>query len=240
MTPKEPSRIEYKYYIPGSIRSLVLNDLLHFMNVDLHENLPDRSYKVASVYFEDHALTSYHEKLEGQPYRKKVRLRFYSNSNFSEGNLEVKHKKLDRGFKLKIALSETVMENLLSGNIGQHLDEIEDGSLKRIMVELKSSKLKPFVRIDYRRVAMYSKTDSNVRVTLDSDVKVSRVSSGPMVPPYIPVVPRGLDILEIKSGHFFPYYLCRLINRYSLKRCAISKYALAVQNIGVNSTLNRG
>ena len=89
------------------------------MHFDRHENLPDHSYKVASIYFEDHGLTSYHEKLEGQPYRKKVRVRFYPQSNLAGGNLEIKYKKLDQGFKSRIALSESVMKNLLNGNIDE-------------------------------------------------------------------------------------------------------------------------
>jgi hypothetical protein len=240
MTPKETLRIEYKYFVPEKNRSRVLNDLLYFMNVDCNENLPDRSYKVASIYFEDHALTSYHEKLEGKAFRKKIRLRFYPHLNTEGGNLEIKCKKFDKGFKLKMSLSKTIIENLLSGNIKECLEETENDSLERLLVELKSNGLKPFIRIDYRRVALYSKTDSNVRVTLDTDIRGSRVLKGPMIPPYIPVVPRGLEVLEIKSGNFFPYYLCDLVNKYSLKRSAISKYALAVQSIGLNSSMSRG
>ena len=235
----EPSRIEYKYFIPAKIRSHILNDLLHFIHIDRHENLPDRSYKIASVYFEDHGLTSYHKKLEGQPYRKKTRLRFYPQSKLVGGNLEIKCKRLDRGSKVKMALSETVMKNLLDGNIDASLGEIKDRYLKRVLYELKASGSKPFVRIDYRRVAMYSKTDSSVRITLDSDIRGSRALKNPLIHPYIPVVPRGLEILEIKSALFFPHYLCRLIRKYSLKRSAISKYALAVQSIGLNSSMSR-
>ena len=234
----KPSRIEYKYFIHKRIRPHILNDLLQFMHFDRHENLPDHSYKVASIYFEDHGLTSYHEKLEGQPYRKKVRVRFYPQSNLAGGNLEIKYKKLDQGFKSRITLSESVMKNLLNGNIDERLKELEDPFLERIMVELKTNGFKPFIKIDYNRVALQSKTDTSVRVTLDSDVRCTRFLRNQTVHTYISVVPRGMEILEIKSGRYFPYFLCYLIKKYSLKKSAISKYAYAVQNLGLNSSMN--
>ena len=238
MKNNKPSRIEYKYLIPDRIRSSVLTDLLQFMHVDQHGNLPDRSYKVASIYFEDHALTSYHEKIEGRPYRKKFRVRFYPQLTGSGGNLEVKCKLIDKGFKVKVALSETAIGNLLNGDINECLEEIKDSSLELVLAEMKANGLKPFVRIDYRRVAMFSKTDSSVRVTLDSDIKASRVMENQRILPYIPIVPRGLEVLEVKSDSLFPFYLCRLVRKYSLKRFAVSKYAFAVQNIGLNSAMS--
>ena len=203
-----PTRIEYKYFVYKKIRPYILNDLLQFMHFDRHENLPDHSYKVASVYFEDHGLISYHEKLEGQPYRKKIRVRFYPQSNLAGGNLEIKYKKLDQGFKSRIALSESVMKNLLNGNIDESLKELEDPFLERVMVELKTNGFKPFIKIDYNRVALQSKTDTSVRVTLDSDVRCARFLRNQTVHTHISGVPRGMESVEIKSGRFFPYYLC--------------------------------
>ena len=233
-----PTRIEYKYFVYKRIRPYILNDLLQFMHFDRHENLPDHSYKVASVYFEDHGLISYHEKLEGQPYRKKIRVRFYPQSNLSGANLEIKFKKIEQGFKTRIHLSESVMTNLLNGSGNESLKAIEDPLLRRVIVELKTNGLKPFIKIDYNRIAFHSKTDTNVRVTLDSDVKCSRFLRNRTAHTHIPVIPSEMEILEIKSGRYFPYFLCYLIKKYSLKKSAISKYAYAVQNLGLNSSMN--
>lgn len=232
------TRIEYKYFIYKKFRPYILNDLLQFMHFDRHENLPDHSYKVASIYFEDHGLTSYQEKLEGQPYRKKTRIRFYPQSNFAGANLEIKYKNIEQGFKTKINLSESLMTDLLNGSGNESLKTIENPVLRRVIVGLKTSGLKPFVKIDYNRIAFYSKTDTNVRVTLDSDVKCSRFSRHLTAHTHIPVIPSEMEILEIKSGRYFPYFLCYLIKKYSLKKSAISKYAYAVQNLGLNSSMS--
>jgi SPX domain protein involved in polyphosphate accumulation len=232
------TRIEYKYFVYKKNRPYILNDLLQFMHFDRHKNLLDHSYKVASIYFEDHGLTSYQEKLEGQPYRKKIRVRFYPQSNFTGANLEIKYKKIEQGFKIRINLSESVMKNLLNGSVNESLKTIEDPVLRRVIVELKTNGLKPFVKIDYNRIAFYSKTDTNVRVTLDSNVKCSRFLKHRMARTHIPVIPSEMEILEIKSDHYFPYFLCYLIKKYSLKKSAISKYVYAVQNLGLNSSMS--
>ena len=85
---------------------------------------------------------------------------------------------------------------------------------------------------------MFSKTDRNVRITLDRNIRCQRLVGKDHFNSSIHVGSPANVILEIKSPGYFPYWLAHIIKKYSLRRQAISKYALAVQDLAVNSSLS--
>ena len=94
-----------------------------------------------------------------------------------------------------------------------------------------------FIIVNYRRIALFSKIDQAVRITIDSDVFCDRFQGNIDVTPNISVFPMHKNILEIKTPGYFPDWLRYIIKKYGLKREAISKYALSVQSLAVNSSM---
>ena len=94
-----------------------------------------------------------------------------------------------------------------------------------------------FVIINYKRMALFAKTDQAVRITIDSDVFCDRFQGDIDITPNISVLPMHKNILEIKTPGYFPDWLRYIIKKYGLKREAISKYALSVQSLAVNSSM---
>lgn len=223
-------RIEYKYFIPHSKSSQLLNDLNQFCRPDRHGKGGSGGYKVASIYLDQFNMRGYHQKIEGQNLRTKVRLRFYPSDKTRNSYLEFKQKIFDRIDKQKTFAGD------YSVFFNTAVPKEEDNDLILNMEALKRyTGLKPVVRVDYMRNALFSKTDSTVRVTLDTNVVCARFK-GDHSQPHIKVFPAGLDVLEIKSPGHMPYYLSRVIDKYRLQRSAISKYASAIQSISTNSS----
>lgn len=229
-------RFEHKYFVPYRIRTALLNDLLTFTRVDTHAT-PTGGYRVASIYFDDPGLTAYHEKLQGQSHRLKVRCRFYPNGAEDFFNLEFKRKSADRNSKDKVILPMRQLKSLLAQ---QYANVIPEGGrtndLDRLLLEIRQRHMRPFLRIDYSRIPLFVRCDHKVRVTLDNRIRTGRITLGRETT--LPVIPDYFSILEIKGEDHFPLSLASIIRKYALKRRAISKYSLAAQSIAVNSALS--
>ena len=233
------ARIEYKYYLPLPIKSFFLVDLKKFTKADQYAIGKELSYKVVSIYFDNLDIKSYHDKLSGAAQRVKLRLRYYptTSDSLSQVNIEVKYKILDNVVKKKTRISYQLFLNILQSNFSKFDFDDSDPVISSILRLIRVNKFYPFVRIDYLRSAFYATNDQYVRITIDSNVVCNRFSGDMHLKPHIPVLPAGMEILEIKSPNYFPFWLSYIIKKYSLSRTAVSKYMLSVQNLAVNNTL---
>ncbi len=232
-------RIEYKYYIPLSIRQHLLHDLKKFTKNDFYSNNKDEGYRVASIYYENHTLKSYHDKLEGQAKRVKLRLRFYPpimEGHF--GNIEFKYKVFDKILKRKTKISYNELKLICTNNDFFYEDVLQSSEPLHILKVRHLHDFQAFIRIDYSRRAFFATIDKNIRMTLDCDIKCCRFNGNLNQTFHVQVLSRDIAILEIKTPGYFPFWLSYIIKKYSLKRTAISKYSLSVQNLSVNSSLN--
>lgn len=232
------ARHEYKYYVPVSVYQHLIKDLNNFTTPDEYM-LGRKFYNVYSVYFDNFNLKSYCDKIDGQTNRFKIRLRFYEpDVKSGQINAEIKYKLADNSFREKIIIKHEVFKKLISGESLSVDDIITNPKLKTFVAIQKSANFWPFIRINYERQALFSKVDRNIRLTFDREVSCCRVRGGNLNGSPIRVLPRGKMILEVKFPDYLPYWLVYILKKYSLSRSAISKYALAVQNLAVNSSLS--
>jgi SPX domain protein involved in polyphosphate accumulation len=228
-------RNEYKYFVPITKYAHLLKDIKLFAVADDNATNKDGFYTVSSIYFENLQLRSYFDKLDGLARRYKLRLRFYSMENKDEINFELKCKIFNKCIKKKTKFKSQLLPMILEENC---LEEIKDPILLDFINVKKANGLFPFIRIDYKRKPFFDKNDSNTRITFDYDVNCCRYEEDIDKLPWIPVVPHGNIILEIKTRECFPFWLPYLVKKYSLKKIPISKYLLAVQNVSLNSSLS--
>jgi SPX domain protein involved in polyphosphate accumulation len=234
---KRPDRVEYKYLIPNHIISFVQKDVEMFSEFDLHS--ASKPYFVSSTYFDNHRLQSYHEKLAGDNKRIKLRIRRYSK-NADTYFVEFKIKNSGNGVKIKKTINKYQYDRLLKRDLsflvhGEHA-RLEDNLLFS-MIKLEG--YRPLIEISYQRSAMVSSSDSNIRITFDTDIFCSRISgfSGNISTPLL-VLDNKYTIMEIKGPHYFPSWLDMVLNKYDLKKAAVSKYTMSVQRLASNSTLS--
>jgi SPX domain protein involved in polyphosphate accumulation len=226
MNPENlPEREEYKYYIPRSVYSHLMNDLGMFTKMDDNVKAKDGKYHVTSIYFDSIGLKSYFDKIEGQSKREKLRLRHYPSDIKGPLNVELKCKRGNKCIKKKVRVNRDEWQKILQG--------------KYVGIDLFKgiNHIHPFIRIDYKRKALFAKNDRKIRITVDYNVKCRRFIKGTSSKSYISALKPGAIILEIKTPNYFPFWLTAIIKKYSLNRSAISKYTLAVQSVATNSCL---
>ena len=75
------SRFEFKYVLAQSLREQVEAELGHFVELDPYvQQQPSHQYFVRSLYYDNGAFASFHEKVDGQLTRAKFRLRTYART----------------------------------------------------------------------------------------------------------------------------------------------------------------
>jgi hypothetical protein len=231
-------RIEYKYFVAAWSETPLLNDLRIFCTDDPYcAGRPD-GYRVASIYCENPALQCYFEKVAGLENRFKLRFRFYPDNGQTDPlRLEIKYKLGERIRKGCVDIPRAGLAGLLSGDFSA-LDWHGNATLNHCYRLIKVDGFRPALRIDYRRRAYYARSDSQVRITLDNDVRAARFEGDLQQTATWNVAPPGLAILETKSPGYLPFWLTRILQKYNLARSAISKYAAAVDRVAVRRALS--
>ena len=216
-------RTELKYAISGAERELLIRRLAAVLARDPY-SMPDGTYRVRTLYFDDLYGSALLDTLSGAPVREKYRLRMY-NRDPSFLRLERKTKVYGGCVKPEIRLSPTEARQLLSGNTA-FLETREEPFAQVCMAEARAGGLQPRTVVEYTRVA-FSDVSGSVRITLDSDVRVSsRVDaffeselSG------LPVSERGECVLEVKYDRYLPDYIPPLLGPVGRVRVTNSKFA---------------
>ena len=229
-------RIEYKYFIPWDVRAHLISDLELFVRGDANMQEEKQFYNIASVYFDNYFYKCYDDKEAGLPHRNKIRIRFYPNSHGKFfAKLEFKCRRYDKGFKLRHnldwKLTNMLLENASLSDLESAAAGNKDGLIESIGY-IKSENLFPVMRIDYDRAAFVGRIDKDIRITIDQNIKCctfTDIKHSPNLP--IPTHGNLLSVLEIKSENSIPFWLRAILEKYSCKREAISKYGMGIERI---------
>ena len=216
-------RQELKYPVSGADRALLLSRLRASLTPDPHA--VDRGlYRVRTLYFDDVSATALFDTLSGAPEREKYRLRMY-NADQSFLRLEKKVKRYGGGKKPGALLSPEECRRLLRGDYA-FLGEKPDPFLQQAYAAARAGELLPRCAVDYTRAAFQCPA-GNVRITVDSDILVSRNTDAFFDEPFAgaPALENGLCVLELRFDGFLPDYIPRLLGLDGRARAALSKYA---------------
>jgi SPX domain protein involved in polyphosphate accumulation len=213
-------------------------DLAPFVVDDSHNIANCHYYKVASIYFDNHALRNYLDKVNGLARRLKTRVRFYPSSSTGMYFVEFKYKQGDLSVKHKSQVTETDIKQLLAGNYPSFFKS-KNQVLTSFARHLFSNSMFPFVRIDYVRQAFLAKYGLPLRITIDSQVRCCRYRKDFYGhAPHIRALPANSAILEIKTEGTYPFWLVAILQKYGLKQEAVSKYVYSVQALARTSSLS--
>ena len=233
------SRFEFKYVLAQSLREQVEAELGHFVELDPYvQQQPSHQYFVRSLYYDNGAFASFHEKVDGQLTRAKFRLRTYARTAdepapwFLElkgrhNNLVFKHRTPVVGSYEKHARGEALTRLLLK--------HAAPGAVRnQFEFELFRKQLEPTVLVDYERRPYVSRFDPDFRLTFDS--KLAATLSDSMFPgtgsvprPMLP----GYTVMEVKFRHRVPAWFHRIIQAYQLRRRSISKICTGTEALGL-------
>lgn len=238
-------RYEYKYRISEAKASELRAFLRQFLSYDDYcAGSEDYAYRVHSLYLDSPGYTTFHDTVNGNRNRFKLRIRYYDNRPDSPLFFEVKQR-FDRVIHKKRAVVQREgYRELLSGKppLSRHLmiDDAENlQALRAFSRRLHRLNAMPRVHVAYRREAFEDKEKDSARVTFDREV-LSEPVSGTGLPVELsnPVSVFGNTvILEIKFTNRFPFWLEEMTQRYDLRREAAAKYAEGIirRNSGIIS-----
>jgi hypothetical protein len=216
-------RHELKHPI-NALDACALRTRLHaLMRVDAHADFSGR-YFVRSLYFDDEKNSALQEKQDGLDNREKFRIRMY-NMDQSFILLEKKCKRMGLSKKFSCRLTPDECRMLISGQT-DFLRESGSGLMRELHAKMTGQGFLPRVIVDYTREA-YVHPLGNVRVTIDSNIRLSyQVEQFFQADP--PTVPAsGELILEVKYDRFLPDMIADILQLGSRSAHAFSKYAAA-------------
>lgn len=222
------NRFELKYLLEVDRARRFLADLGGYCRMDPHSD-PERGYSVYSLYWDTPDLECFWEKVDGQKYRRKLRLRRYGDG--ASVFVEIKQR-IDRTVQKRRARmdSEAAAEMFSAAGVGPDAGHGElDPVLQEALYLAHRRRLEPKLAVLYRRLAYFGNYDSELRITLDTRVQYDAHALDirkPFETGKYALEPK-LGVLEIKFNERVPIWLTKLTAHHDLQIVRFSKYCAA-------------
>ena len=216
-------RVENKYFVTDADLALIEARISNVMKKDIHQE--GSCYEIRSLYFDNEWDQCMDENESGVDERKKYRIRIYGPDSQSI-RLEIKEKL--RGFtkKKSCSLSKDETLSIMSGDLPFKMGDRKP--LNLLQVQMRCSNMKPKAIISYERTAYVYET-GNVRVTFDRNIVASKFCDqffDERIDGNMPVLPKGMHILEVKYDELLPDFIASQLEIGTLRKTAFSKYYL--------------
>lgn len=226
------NRWEIKYIVPIKMMYQLTRAIESYVDAD--DNGDEGVYKIRSLYYDTREFKFYHEKIDGQTYRQKVRVRSYGA--FADGDsvffeIKQRHNSSVRKRRVKMNLPDAKM--LIDGedDIGEYIAD-DAKVIDEVKYLFSIHSLVPKLIVSYDRKAFMGKYEDDLRITFDTNLKCSRakhMSDDKTNQKYF--IHPGFAVLEIKANDKVPVWLISVIQRFNLETNRVSKYCLAVETL---------
>ncbi|MDA3847578.1 MAG: polyphosphate polymerase domain-containing protein [Vallitaleaceae bacterium] len=185
-------------------------------------------YEVTSIYFDDRYNTAYLEKIRGDEFRSKYRLRYY-NDEQDFYKLEKKEKWQRMTVKSSTQLEKKVVDEILLGNY-QVIADSQDTLVREFYYGLTKKMLRPKTVIRYHRNA-YMHPIGEFRLTLDTDIRFGLYRDNIPVDQlmYMQAIENNEVIMELKFDGVLPSMISNMIQASRVISSSSSKYVYSRQ-----------
>lgn len=227
-------RTEKKYIITVKQRKQLLRKIGEYIKSDEYGEST-----VCSLYFDTDNYRLIRSSIEKPVYKEKLRLRSYSTPK-QNSNVFLELKKKYKGVVYKRR------QTLAYSSAMDYINNAKLPNDSQIMKEINwamnfYSGLKPKMFIAYDRTAFYSKTDFNLRITFDKNVRfrtdnleLSKGSYGERI------LSPELCIMEIKALNAMPMWLTSALNELKIFPGSFSKYGTAYGIVNQRKSMKNG
>lgn len=225
-------RFEFKYFLEKSVADRIIPELMNYMEWD--DFVGEKEYyECHSLYFDNEKLKAYHEKIEGQLNRKKVRVRTYKRKCEKDDLLffEIKRKSGEVVLKDREVLPEKFLKKFIEDPFSLLQEKNLDlDFLNEIVFEVTNYQLKPTLLVSYKRKPFFAKNDSRFRVTFDYDLEFAK-AKGASYQQTFQKLEEDFVIMEVKFNANMPKWFHQLIEVYRLQRTGSCKYCFGIDLI---------
>ena len=220
-------RKEKKYLITNEQRDELLKILPKYMVFDKYcQN--GNMYTVNNVYFDTPTFNVIRNSLSKPAYKSKLRIRTYITEAQDDdvAFLEMKKKIMGVVNKRRIVAKLKDIENFIYSRIrptvmSPHQKQVFD----EIEYTLNDEKSYPAVYLSYKRIALFDRNDSTIRVTIDEDI-IARTDNPNLREKRYgkQLLPDGHYLMEIKISGAFPLWLAHILTELNIHPTSFSKY----------------
>lgn len=238
------SRFEFKYPMSAAAARGALSALLRYGMVrDPYAiKTPDGSYTVTSLYFDTPGAEDYYDKVGGFLARKKIRVRIYDGmlcARTAPIALEEKAKYDMAVRKNRVSLTHDEYDLLRTGIYAPIAEPRKgDAEFLRILSLIIRGRMRPRIAVRYRRLPLILPNNTNMRITLDSELEACQTNDLRYTQAMRPVQ-RGRTVMEVKYRGMLPAWFREVLSELGLRRDAFSKYALSLESNNVLIPLPR-
>jgi len=200
---------------------------------------PDLSYPVHSLYIDSQSMKTYHDTINGNRNRYKLRIRFYENGPDAPVFFEIK-RRFDKVIgKKRAKVHRHYLRDLLTGQMPQmrHLvkqtpKELE--ALEHFCFLVNQIHARPKIHVAYRREAYELVDNNSVRVTFDREVRTKQETGYSLATEMSDAadVFGNMVILELKFTNRYPLWFRELTQRFHLRQDSAAKYVDGIIKIG--------
>ena len=215
-------RTEKKYILDASQRSFILNELRDRMRPDAFGESTIRN-----IYYDTYDFRLARKSIEKPFYKEKLRVRSYKKVTADEKVfVELKKKYNGIVYKRRTKMTERKVERFLHGEPDPERSSQID---KEILYFCKKyGTIQPQVFLSYDREAYFSKTDPDLRISFDKNIRWrTDALSLREDPGGRDILVDGVSIMEIKAAGAMPLWLVDILNRSKARNVSFSKYGTA-------------
>lgn len=220
-------RKEKKYLITLEQREQLLKILPKYMVFDKYcQN--GNMYTVNNVYFDTPTFNVIRNSNSKPDYKSKIRIRTYITEaeDTDVAFLEMKKKITGVVNKRRIVARLIDIENFISHRIRpQNISAQQKQVFDEIEYALDVEGSKPAVYLTYKRIALFDRNDSSIRVTIDEDI-LARVENPTLRDKRYGeiLLPKNHYLMEIKVSGAFPLWLAHILTELNIHPTSFSKY----------------
>ncbi len=231
------NRHESKFLIDRHIYKEIENRLLQYMERDEY-NKEHEFYTISNLYFDTKENNLIRNSLSKPDYKEKLRLRAYGVPKSDEKvYLEIKKKVSGlvnkRRTKLKLGEAYNLVATGEKPDIKSYMNR---QVLNEIQYILKIYDLEPKLYLAYDRKAFFSKTNRDLRITFDSNIRTRRydlkLESGDYGEN---LLDSDKLVMEVKAENNIPIWLSRLLSECKIYKTSFSKYGKEYENLLLNN-----
>ncbi len=219
-------RKEKKYFLSTEQFTTIYTAVKNNMIADAY-NKGGKPYSISNIYFDTSDDELIRRSLERPVYKEKMRLRGYGVPGLSDKvflEIKKKYKGIVGKRRTEFTLSDAY-EFLRSKGTQGFQNTSNQQIVQEMQYFLNVYDLEPKTYIKYDRFAFFGKTDSDFRVTFDSNIRTRRHDIGlenGMDGDLL--IDKGLWLMEVKTPTSVPFWFSELLAENSLFSTSFSKY----------------
>lgn len=228
------NRFELKYLLDYDFAREVMERLNDYMIPDSHGD-KQGNYTLNSLYYDTDDFKFFWEKIEGEKFRRKIRIRLYESgkkiTDKTKAFVEIKQRMNKVTQKRRIVVPYKSALELCNEYKPIAVDPEDQYVADELLHMLIGGQLKPQCITSYQRRAFNgTEFDPGLRVTFDTNLRYRRNNldlADKQLGPFM--LPPHRCIMEVKVNDRIPYWLTEFAADANFQLIRISKYCTGLQ-----------